>query len=140
MPAPSYSQVDGLALYALSTAGDAGVPGYWAGYLPSAHADFGATATLDQVWQDAGGAYVFAASTPASMTDFATGLAAVWPRLSPTGGGRIAGVANPRDPPAAWRFTLGQARAARPSAQIAGAISRPAGVLLRGRAIGVPAG
>lgn len=140
MSPPSYSQVEGLALYALSTAGDSGVPGYWAGYLPSAQAQFGPTATLDEVWQDAGGAYLFAAATATSMTAFAAGLAAVWPKVSPTGGVRFAWLSNPEDPPAAWQLTTLQARATGAGAQIAWAVSRQAVLVLGGYAVGIATG
>ena len=104
MPAtPIFQQVDSLALYALDSSSQSGLPGYWAGYLPSTHAAFGATATLDQAWQDAGGLYLFLNATPSSLPSFLAALQAYLPEISPTGAVRFLWVANPNDSSSAWQ-------------------------------------
>jgi hypothetical protein len=108
--APTLTRVTGLSegvwLYTLSSAEDTGVSGYWAGYR--AGADLGATATLDQAWQDAHGTYVFLATTPSDLGAFAPQLDAL---RSAAGNLRIAWIANPSDAPGMWRSSLLQASA-----------------------------
>lgn len=140
MAAPSYSQVEGLPLYELSTSAEAGVPGYWAGYLPSRGAQLGASASLQAVWQDAGGAYLFLAATPQDLSAFSAGLAELWPRVSPTGGVRVLWIENPNDAPAAWQLTGLQARATGSGAQIAWAVSRQLVMVLSSYAVTITAG
>lgn len=140
MAAPSYSQVEGLPLYQLSTSAEAGVPGYWAGYLPSSGAQLGASASLQAVWQDAGGAYLFLAAAPQDASAFSAGLAELWPRVSPTGGVRFLWIENPNDAPAAWQLTSLQARATGTGAQIAWAVSRQLVITLGSYAVTISAG
>lgn len=82
MDAPVYTPVaTGSRLYASSAMPPGGFAGYWC----SAGAAFGATATLAQTWADEGGFYVFAQALPADLPAFASQLAQLAPRLSPTG-------------------------------------------------------
>lgn len=85
MAAVKYTQVPSLPLYASNASGDAGVSGYWSGYLPSTGAQLGATATLLQTWNDIGGTYLFLAAAPDDFTAFYDALAAWLPQFAPAG-------------------------------------------------------
>ena len=127
--APTYTQIASLALYELSSYGDAGLPSWWAGYLPSARANFGPTATLTQVWQDAGGVYLFLGEKPADEPAFAAFLAALLellPRLSPRGDLRMLWIANALDPSANWGLQLLRATASGSGQSIAWNVSQQA--------------
>ena len=106
---PIFNQVASLALYSLSSSGDSGVAGYWAGYLPSPSAQFGPSITLSQAWLDVGGVYLFLAQTPASPAIFLQNLIQLLPRLSPTGAVRVIWLANPNDSPGYWQIQTLQA-------------------------------
>jgi hypothetical protein len=84
MTTPVLNQLAGR-LYALSTAGGSGVPRYWAGYLCSADAGFGAQTTLQQAWADAGGVFLFLNACPAQPAQFCDALVVLLPQLSPRG-------------------------------------------------------
>jgi hypothetical protein len=103
MAAVTFAQVDALELYASSASGDAGVPGYWAGYAPSSSADFGPSATLLQTWDDIGGTYLFLATTPTDFAIFAAALAGWLPAFAPTMPPRFLWLLNPDDPSAFWQ-------------------------------------
>jgi hypothetical protein len=102
MTAPVFNQAAGR-LYALSSSGDAGIAGYWAGYLCSAGARFGAQASLQQAWADAGGVYLFLKTAPTDAAAFAGALEDLLPQLSPQGWARWLWIANPNDPAAYWQ-------------------------------------
>lgn len=102
MAIPVFNQLDGR-LYSLSSGGDANLPGYWAGYLCSAAANFGAQASLQQAWADVGGVFLFLNAAPDSAGAFAAGLIGLLPSLSPRGWVRWLWLANPNDPPPYWQ-------------------------------------
>lgn len=102
MAAPTYEQVTGR-LYRLSSSSDSGLAGYWAGYLASSNASFGASATLTQVWGDRGGVYLFLKKQPADPAAFLAGLLGLLPQLSPRGWLRLLWIRNPDDAPYYWR-------------------------------------
>jgi hypothetical protein len=103
MPTVQYTQVQALPLYASSASGDAGVPGYWAGYRPGTNAGLGATATLSQTWNDVGGTYLFLASTPTDLAAFATALTKWLPGFAPAGPPRFLWLKNPSDLSFSWQ-------------------------------------
>lgn len=103
---PLFNKVSSLALYELSSSSDSGVPGYWAGYLPGSRASFGDTATLDQVWQDIGGVYLFLNQTPADYAAFLDNLNAFLPVIAPAGTVRFLWISNPNDPWASWQYNF----------------------------------
>lgn len=109
MSAPIYNQVISR-LYTLSSNHDSGVDGYWAGYLASPGASFGAQANLAQVWADVGGVYLFLKEPPADAGLFAGGLEGILPQLSPKGWVRYIWLDNPNDPPVYWQIQLLDAR------------------------------
>jgi hypothetical protein len=123
-PAPTLTPVGGLPpdtwLYLLSSSADTGIKEYWAGYR--AGADLGSAPTLDQVWQDTGGTYVFLATKPPDrlMPAFAAQLDAL--RAS-TGNLRIAWIANPSEAAGTWRSSLLRASATGSGAGIAWALT-----------------
>jgi hypothetical protein len=59
-----FDRVGDHRLYALSSRGQAGVPGYWAGYWPAAAAPAPPVLTLEEAWSDAGGLYLFCGLDP----------------------------------------------------------------------------
>jgi len=123
-PPPVFAQVDSLALYALSSAGEAAAPGYWAGYRPSPSAGFGAEATLQQAWEDAGGVYLFLGAAPASSADFLAALDAL--RRALPAAARFLWIEDPNVPAGNWQLQLLQASSTGSGAQIAWAVSRRA--------------
>jgi len=106
---PGFRQVGSIDLYALSSAADTGLPGYWAGYRPNPSSRFGETVTLDQAWNDSGGVYLFLNATPSDFGAFLTSLEALLARVSPTGGVRFLWLADPNQAPALWQFQTLQA-------------------------------
>ncbi|HST59780.1 MAG TPA: hypothetical protein VLK84_13845, partial [Longimicrobium sp.] len=135
--APRFDQVGATALYALSTAAQAAAPGYWAGFRPSAAAAWGAQATLDQAWQDAGGAYLFLGTAPADPAAFQAALDPLLPVLGPV---RFLWIANPDDPSGNWQLQLLQAAARGEGASIAWSVARRAQFAVGGYALAVAAG
>jgi hypothetical protein len=103
MAAVQYNQVQSLPLYASTASGDAGVPGYWAGYRPSSRAAFAATATLVQTWNDIGGTYLFLASAPGDFAAFSGALTDWLPDFGPAVPPRFLWLENPEDPAFYWR-------------------------------------
>jgi hypothetical protein len=59
---PVFEQVGTHPLYVLRAEGPAGLPGFWAGYCTGG--SLGQVATLDQVWQDTLGTYLFCGQDP----------------------------------------------------------------------------
>ncbi|HKP51302.1 MAG TPA: hemagglutinin protein [Chloroflexia bacterium] len=123
--APLFNQIQALSLYWLSSMGQASVAGYWAGYRPSTRAGFGNSATLDQVWQDAGGVYLFLNAVPNGFDfgTFLTDLDKLLPAISPTGDVRFIWLANPADPSGYWQMQLVKALATGSGANIAWHVS-----------------
>ncbi|MBL8297658.1 MAG: hypothetical protein JNN30_04840 [Rhodanobacteraceae bacterium] len=105
MTAPVFTRLGTGRLYASSAAAESGVAGYWAGYYASATAAFGAQASLAQTWADAGGVYLFCATTPADFAAFETALARLLPKLSPRGYLRFLWIADPNVAAAAWQVS-----------------------------------
>ncbi|HLG54019.1 MAG TPA: hypothetical protein VI485_01735 [Vicinamibacterales bacterium] len=135
---PAFTQIHGLPLYALSTTANAGVSGYWAGYQ-SAGA-LGAAPTLDQVWQDAGGVYLFLGQAPGDSAAFSALLSALLPRLAPGGALRALWLANPNAPSSEWQIQMLLATAIGSGAAIAWTVARDARFLLGAYAFVVRAG
>jgi len=107
MTAPVFDNTDlPPRFYALSSASQASAPGYWAGYCASSTASFGPQANLREVWEDAGGVYLFLKSTPTGTAGWRSFLAAflpLLPRLSPTGALRMLWIDNTGAFPWCWR-------------------------------------
>lgn len=127
-------------LYRLSSSDDPGMSGYWAGYRPSKRSTFGDTATLDQVWQDVGGVYLFLNQTPADGSIFLASLDALLPNLSPTGAVRCLWLANPNDSPGYWQIRTLSAIASGAGATMTWQASRQASFALGSYALVVEAG
>ncbi len=138
--APTFNQVASLALYELSSTGDAGVAGYWAGYRPSAAASFGPVATLDQVWQDVGGVYIFLNETPSDFAAFLAAFDALLPKLSPTGAVRFVWIANPNDSSGYWQINILLARSSGSGPTISWTVLREASFPLGNYAVMVESG
>lgn len=137
--APDLSQV-AARLYALSSSGDAAPVPFWGGYLPSANAAFGPTATLDDAWRDAGGTYLFLPVAPADPAAFTAALAELLARLSPAGEVRLLWLENPNALPALWRLTPLLARAGGSGPAIAWSVARAAQLALGEYAVDLTAG
>ncbi|MFK0258315.1 hypothetical protein [Streptomyces sp. NPDC090445] len=98
MTGPTFVRVaDGL--YELSSDGDSPVAGYWAGYR--AKGNLPDPATLDDVWRDAGGSYVFCTAKPAAYPPFVAGIDQVLAQLPYT---RFVWIADPDGDPAYWQL------------------------------------
>ena len=95
---PNFTRVADVALYALSTRGEAAVPGYWAGFRPGTAADPPAQLSLDQAWQDPDGVYVFCGTDPTGdPAAFLAELATVI-----TSGLRLLWITDPAGPSTGW--------------------------------------
>jgi hypothetical protein len=137
LAAPAFTQVSSLPLYALSTTSQSGLSGYWVGYRPSPAAGFGTTATLDQVWQDAGGVYLFLGQTPASFAAFQTAFDALRPNLPPSL--RFIWLPNPNDSVGYWQLQTLLATASGTGARIAWQVARQARLELGAYALEIEA-
>lgn len=138
--APSFVRVGSSRLYALGSSADAGLDGFWAGYLTSPQASFGPSATLTEVWQDAGGSYVFLARTPADLAAFATQLIEVLAGLGPAGLLRALWIADPTIASGNWQLTALGARATGSGDAIAWTVARPATFVVGEYAVELPRG
>lgn len=107
MTAPTFDRVDSLALYALSSRGDAGIPGYWAGYAPGPGSALPPQLTLDQAWRDPGGTYLFLDATPADLAAFRTRLD--WVLSGMPGDVRLLWIGDVDAPPGNWQLSALQA-------------------------------
>lgn len=87
-----------LALYALSSRGEAAVPGYWAGYRPGANLPLNPTLALDAAWLDAGGVYLFCGRAPADPVTFLHELNAWLAANSPRSEVRFLWISDPSAP------------------------------------------
>ncbi|MGJ4953561.1 hypothetical protein [Bradyrhizobium sp. HKCCYLS20291] len=135
---PLYLQMDKLALYALSSTADAGIPGYWAGYRPGASSALQTTASLTSVWQDTGGVYLFLNEALANPSAFLAAFDALRTNLPSTT--RILWLANPNDSPGAWQLQTLGAIATGSNSAIAWAVSRQAIYALGTYAVTIQAG
>lgn len=59
-------------MYALSSSGQAAIPGYWAGYL--AGASLGDVASLQDAWEDLGGTFLYSGNDPGHAPDVLAAL------------------------------------------------------------------
>ncbi|MFC5740615.1 hemagglutinin protein [Dyella tabacisoli] len=109
MSTPSFTRVDALNLYALSTATEAAVPGYWAGYRPGSAGSLPNPATLTDTWNDAGGVYVFINATPTDMAAFLTALDGYLHAIAATSP-RFLWISNPLDLHGYWQTQTLSAR------------------------------
>ncbi|MFF5722542.1 hypothetical protein [[Kitasatospora] papulosa] len=114
-----------LPLYALSGVAGPG-SGYWAGYRPSTDRALGDSATLEQVWQDAGGVYVFVGARPADDAAFSAALDAYLGQASPTGLLRVLWIADATADTDAWQVAAVPARSTGSGTGIAWSVARPA--------------
>jgi len=105
MPAVTFSRIGTLPLYASSALSDAGVQGYWAGYLASPQSGLGDTVSLQQSWDDIGGTYLFLATTPADLAAFA-GALAQWVGAQGRPGPRFLWISNPDEAYFYWQVTV----------------------------------
>jgi hypothetical protein len=124
--APTFAQSGALPLFALSSLGDPGLPGFWAGYRRRPASALSGTVTLDQVWQDAGGTYVFANARPADDAQFSAALGDYLAQVSPTGLVRFLWIADAAVPPDAWQSATLLARPAGSGAQLTWTVARAA--------------
>lgn len=123
---PTFTQSGTLPLFALSSLGDPGLPGFWAGYRRGPASALSGTVTLDQVWQDAGGTYVFANARPADDGQFSAALGDYLAQVSPTGLVRFIWIADASVPPDAWQSATLLARPAVSGAQLTWTVARAA--------------
>ncbi|HEY9283298.1 MAG TPA: hypothetical protein VIP46_07580, partial [Pyrinomonadaceae bacterium] len=112
--------------------------GFWAGYR--AAADLGPSPTLTEVWQDAGGVFLFLGRQPSDFAAFDATLKEMLPRLAPGGGLRVLWLANPEDSPGYWQMKMLFASATGAGGHIAWAVQRPALFPLGGYAVEVRRG
>jgi hypothetical protein len=141
--APIFQQLTPLALYALSTYADTGLNSFWAGYRPSVHASFQGTASLEQVWQDVGGVYLFLNQRPADATAFAAflnQLDILLKGLSPAGEVRFLWIANPTDAVGNWQIRALHATATGSGNAVAWQVARAAQFVLGEYAVAIAAG
>lgn len=110
--APTFMQSGTLPLFTLSSRGDPGLPRFWAGYRRGPTSALSGTVTLDQVWQDTGGTYVFANARPADDGQFSAALGDYLAQVSPTGLVRFLWIADATAAPDSWRSATLPARAA----------------------------
>ncbi len=92
-------------LYALNTATESGVAGYWGGYFASLAATLGETANAAQVWADSG-VFLYLAQTPDDPVAFSESFGHYLSQVSATGKLRAAWIENPAEPWGRWRATL----------------------------------
>ena len=103
--APVFVRSGTLPLWWLdsSQGGVPGVPGYRAGYFATLHPDLPEHASLDDVWQNPGGAYLFVNATPSNDAVFAGQLAELLRRISPGGEVRLLWIPDPAPPWTEWQ-------------------------------------
>jgi hypothetical protein len=125
MSVATLQQVGTLPLYVLSTSGDSGIAGYWAGYL--AKSLTGPEASFEQAWQDVGGTFLFLGKAPTGDTEFAAFLDRLRPFLAgiaPSGDARLLWVADATLSSDLWAYDVVNARATGSGPQIAWATTR----------------
>lgn len=126
MTAPRLERVvEPNGLYALSSAGEAGLPSYWAGYRSGTPTSLGASADLGEMWGDVGGTLLFLGALPPDLAAFAAALdqaypRAQWPNL------RMLWIDNPLDPQGNWQVGTLQATARGSGPTTTWTVSRPA--------------
>ncbi len=136
-PAPTFQQRGTLPLFDLSSSGNSGLSGYWAGYRPGPHSALSGTATLTQVWQDVGGTYTFANARPADHAQFSAALDAFLAQASPTGLVRMLWIADATAPLGSWQVAMLMARATGAGSQISWTLARPAVLAVGEYAVGL---
>jgi hypothetical protein len=124
--APTFTQSGTLPLFALSSRGDPALPGFWAGYRRGPASALSGTVTLDQVWQDTGGTYVFTNARPADDSEFSAALGDYLTQLAPAGLVRFIWIADAAAPPDAWRAATVFAQPSGSGAQLTWAVAREA--------------
>ncbi|MEZ0109719.1 hypothetical protein ABH920_003733 [Catenulispora sp. EB89] len=94
--------VPGYGLYALSTRGDAAVPGYWAGFRPGLGGPTAGRISFLQAWNDLNGLFLFCGSDPTSGPDADTSafLRALPGKAEP--GVRMLWIDDPNRPAEDW--------------------------------------
>ncbi|WP_405527287.1 hypothetical protein OG592_06240 [Streptomyces avidinii] len=132
MTAPAFVRVADR-LYELSSDGDSPVAGYWAGYR--AKGDLPDPATLDDVWRDAGGAYVFCAAKPTDYVLFVAGVDQALAQLPYT---RFVWIADPDADPAYWQLWNLTATSTGSGPTIAWTVRQGASFACGGYAVTVP--
>lgn len=107
MSEPVYTRIGPVPqrLYALSTATDAGIAGYWGGYFSSSSDALGETASAAQAWANAG-VFLYLAQTPDDLAAFSESFGQYLAQVSPTGKLRAVWIENPKDPWGWWRAAL----------------------------------
>jgi hypothetical protein len=110
--APVFVRSGTLPLWWLdsSQGGVPGVPGYRAGYVAALHPDLPERASLDEVWQNPGGAYLFVDATPSNDTVFAEQLTELLQRIGPGGQVRLLWIPDPAPPWTEWQVMYLQAQ------------------------------
>ncbi|MCW3085513.1 MAG: hypothetical protein JWP12_2879 [Bacteroidetes bacterium] len=98
---PIFNQVNS-SVYALSTIGDAGLSGYWAGYFAGPASNLGPSASTTAVWQDPGGFYLFLDQTPADWTVFAAELTMLCANFDPQNTARCVWISQAGSPSLQW--------------------------------------
>ena len=122
--APAFTQSGTLPLFALSSRGDPGLPGFWAGYRRGPASALSGTVTPDQVWQDDGGTYVFTNARPADDGQFSAALGDYLAQVSPAGLVRFIWIADAAAEPDAWQSATLPARPAGSGARLAWTVAR----------------
>jgi hypothetical protein len=110
VPAPVFQQQGDTRLFALSTSGAAGTPGFWAGYCAAIGSPLSGALSTTTVWQDVGGTYLFLGQTPADWTAFLADFDALRPNLGPPGQLRLLWIENAAARGVQWRLTAMQAQ------------------------------
>jgi len=131
---PTFTQLDGRLYTSSANPGS----GSWSGYLASEGADFGTSATWDQLWQDVGGVFLFLGDAPPD--GFEATLLAILSRLSPTGLLRVLWLADPSLPANQWQIDRLDALATGSGASVTWQVARQTLLLLGAYAVRVGAG
>lgn len=123
MSTPVYQQIGSLNLYGLE-GGTPGPENYWAGYLPSPSASFGANVYPNQTWKDQVGVYLFLNETPGDFSTFLDELTQFLPKLSPQGDVRILWIENPNQGSAQWQWQFLKASATQSGEELNWVVAR----------------
>jgi hypothetical protein len=103
MTAVAFNRIGATRLFSSNASSNAGVAGYWTGYLASATLTLQSTLDLATTWNDIGGTYLFLSATPADPAAFAAALTTWLPVITTAGPPRLLWLINPADPPGYWR-------------------------------------
>jgi hypothetical protein len=127
-----------LALYALSTRGDAAATDYWAGYRPGPQAPMGPSMSLETAWQDDGGVYLFCAHTCADPPAFLAALDNWLAVHAPDRGVRYLWIDEP-DRPQVWKPADLRARKVGAGSSTQWQVTRECRFVLSGYSLVIPA-